>query len=179
MTFLRIPSQQENKMFVLNRCFCTQNHALHLTPSVLRAEQTCQLQTQRGCCLTWKDANVSLYISQRHAHFYCFSLLPILFFWPGCLAYRSRWRCKFCPWKCKVFPRGCRSRGDACTAGLGHRWAFLIAVQFVFHSQSQQNQALGITEGPERCHSRCLPAKSLSCQHRDPLNLSAQHHPCA
>lgn len=159
-------------MFLPNRCFCTQNHALHLTQSVLRAEQTCQLQTQRGRCLTWKDANVSLCVSQRHAHFYCFSLLPMLFFWPGCLAYRSCWQCNVCP-------RRCWSRCGACTDGLGHCWAFSIAIQFVFHSQSQQNQALEMAAGPERCRSQYLLAKSLSCQHRDPLNLRTQHHPCA
>lgn len=50
---------------------------------------------------------------------------------------------------------------------------------FVFHSQSQQNQAVRITAEPARCRTRCLPAESLRCQRRDPLNLCTQHHPHA
>jgi len=67
----------------------------------------------------------------------------------------------------------------------GAEWRVGIAAHFryphnlYFTAKASENQALGMTAGPERCHSRRLPVKSLSCQHREALNLHTQHHPCA
>lgn len=79
MIFCCIPSQQETQTFL------HPHHALSLTQMILGAEQTCEPQTQPGHWITWKDLHVWLGFSQRNTHFYCFSLLLMLF-WPSCTA---------------------------------------------------------------------------------------------